>query len=68
MKEEKHNFYVECVYDDDTEFNFNVEIEGKEHEVMSILMQITRGTLMASSATTSTAYREDGFPLISYRK
>lgn len=68
MKEKKYNFYVECVYDDETEFHFNVEIEGTESSVMAHLMMITRGTLKASSATTSTAYKEDGFPVVSYRK
>lgn len=64
----KHKLYVEIVYSDESEFHFDVEIEGKEHEVMSMIMQITRGTLMASSGTTATAYREDGFPIVSYRQ
>lgn len=64
----KYHFYVEVVYDDESEFHFDVEIEGKEHEVMSTLMKITRGTLMASSGTTAVAYKDDGFPVVSYRQ
>lgn len=63
-----HKFYVEVVYEDETEFHFNVEIEGKEHEIMSTLQMITRGTLMISNGITSAAYRNDGFPVVSYRK
>lgn len=61
-------FYVEVVYSDKTEFHFNVEIEGSETDIMATLLQITRGTLMASSGVISCAYREDGFPVYSYRQ
>lgn len=60
--------FVEVEYDDKTSFNFNVEIEGRESSFLASLMMITRGTLMASNASCATAYREDGFPICSYRK
>ena len=63
----KHNFFVEIIYNDDSEFNFTVELEGTDSEVMANLMMITRGTLMASSAHQATAYNEDGFDVCSYR-
>lgn len=65
-KETMHRFLVEVEYADGTNFNFNVELEGIECHVVASLMQITRGTLMASSAYKATAYRSDGFPICSY--
>lgn len=62
----KHKFFVEIVYNDDTEFHFNVELEGRDSAVMASLMMITRGTLMASSAHRAIAYNEDGFDVCSY--
>lgn len=62
----KRNFFVEIVYDDNSEFHFNVELEGTDSEVMGSLMMITRGTLMASSAHRAIAYNEDGFDVCSY--
>lgn len=62
----KHKVFIEIEYNDESSFSFNVDIEGKEHEILAHIMQITRGTLMASSATKATAYREDGFPICAY--
>lgn len=62
----KRKFYVEIVYEDKSEYHFNVELEGTSSEVMASLMQITRGTLMASSAHHATAINEDGFDVCSY--
>lgn len=62
----KQKVFIEIEYDDKSSFSFNVEIEGKEHEILANIMQITRGTLMASSATKATAYREDGYPICAY--
>lgn len=64
----KHSFFVEVIYADDSSFSFNVEMEGTGNEVNAQLMMITRGTLMASGAVRSTAYREDGFDVCSYCK
>lgn len=61
-------FFVEVEYNDESIFNFNVEIEGSETEIIGSLMMITRGTLMASSGSNATAYNEDSFPVCSYRK
>lgn len=62
----KHKYFVEIVYNDDTEFHFNVELEGRYSAVMASLMMITRGTLMASSAHRAVAYNEEGFDVCSY--
>lgn len=59
-------YFIEVVYDDETEFNFTVKIEGKKHEVCAHLMQITRGTLMASSAKRAYCYDADGFDVCAY--
>lgn len=61
-------FYIDIVYDDETMFGFTVEIEGKDHEIMAHLIQITRGTLMASSASRAVCYNEEGFDVCSYIK
>ena len=59
-------YFIEVVYDDESEFNFTVKIEGERHEVVAHLMQITRGTLMASSAKRAVCYNEDGFDVCAY--
>jgi hypothetical protein len=62
----KHSFYLEIIYNDNSEFHFNVELEGPDHSIMASLMMITRGTLMASSAARAIAYNEEGFDVCSY--
>ena len=64
----KHKFFVELVYADESETNFNVEIEGEEYEWRATLNMITRGTLMASGARRATAYNDQGFDIVSYTK
>lgn len=62
----KHRFFIEVIYDDNSQFDFHVELEGEEHEWHATLNMITRGTLMASIATKATAYNEEGFEVVSY--
>lgn len=64
MKEKK--FFVELTYKDDSTACFNVEVSGTDNSITALLMMITRGTLMASSAVRATCYREDGFDVCSY--
>ena len=59
-------FTIELTWEDNSETMFQVELEGKKHEIMSDLMWITRGTLMATSAKRAIAYNEEGFDVISY--
>lgn len=66
MKTKK--FYVELVYNDDSETHFDVILEGSDHEIKATLMMITRGTLMASSAARATAYNDQGFDICAYQK
>ena len=65
-KKNESTYFVEIEYADNTSFSFDVTISGKEHEVMAHLMQITRGTLMASSGYRAICYRDDGFDVCSY--
>lgn len=62
----KHTFTIDIEYSDESNFTFDVILTGSEYEIKSELMKITRGTLMASSAYKATAYRQDGFPILSY--
>lgn len=64
----KYHFTVELIWSDDSSVSFEVNLEGSEHKVMGTLMWITRGSLMASNACRSTAYRDDGFDVVSYVK
>lgn len=64
----KDTVYIEIQYEDETEFHFNVEVEGKESEKLAIILMITRGTLMASSGVKATAYNVEGFDICSYIK
>lgn len=59
-------FTVELTWKDESETMFNVEIDGKEHEVIAVLMWVTRGSLMASNAQRVIAYNEEGFDVVSY--
>lgn len=62
----KKTFYVEISYNDDSEFHFEVTLEGREHEIIASLMKITRGTLLASSGCRSYCYDDDGFEVCAY--
>lgn len=61
-------FTIEMTWDDDSETMFQVEIEGKKHQIMGVLMWVTRGALMASSAKRVIAYNEEGFDVVGYIK
>lgn len=61
-------FTIELTWNDESEIMFDIEINGKEHEVMAPLMWITRGSLMASGAQRATAYNQDGFDVVCYTK
>lgn len=61
-------FTIEMTWNDESETMFQVEIEGKNHHIMSVLMWVTRGALMASSAKRAIAYNEEGFDVVSYIK
>lgn len=61
-------FTIELTWKDESETMFNVEIDGKEHEVTAVLMWVTRGSLIASNAQSVTAYNEEGFDVVSYIK
>lgn len=59
-------FKIFLTWNDDSETNFEVKLEGKEYEIMARLMWITRGSLMASSANRAVAYNEEGLYVLSY--
>lgn len=61
-----YNATIFIEYSDGTGYNFEVSISGTECEIVASLMQITRGTLMASSAYKATCYKPDGFELCAY--
>lgn len=55
-------------YNDESEFHFDVTIEGTETQIIASLMMITRGTLMASNGIRATCYNDEGFEICSYSK
>lgn len=61
-------FTIELTWNDKSETMFDVEINGKEYEVMATLMWITRGSLKASSAQHAVAFNEKGFAVVSYKQ
>lgn len=63
---EKDTVYIEIQYKDETEFHFNVEVEGKERDKLATILMITRGTLMASLGVKAVAYNEEGFEICSF--
>lgn len=66
--EQKFHFYVDVIYNDNTQFGFDVYIEGKSFEVEANINMITRGTLMASSAKYAYAYNEEGFEVCAFSR
>lgn len=64
----KQTFFIELVYNDGSEVNFDVSIDGEDHDVYATLMMITRGTLMASMAKSIVCYNDQGFDVCSYYK
>lgn len=64
MKEMTFTIFV--FYNDDSDFHFDVTIEGTPVEVEANLMMITRGTLMASSGHRAICYNSDGNDVCSY--
>lgn len=61
-------FTIFLVYSDESETNFDVSVEGSEHEITALLCMITRGTLMASMAVKAICYNSEGFDVCSYIK
>ena len=62
----KKTYYVEISYPDDSEFHFDVTIEGEYCNVAASLMMITRGTLLASSGCRAYCYNDEGFEVCAY--
>lgn len=64
----KCTFTVFITYEDESGFQFEVTLEGKEHEIVGELCMITRGTLMAANAEHAEAYDNEGFDVCAYRQ
>lgn len=62
------NFTVFIHYGDESEFSFEVTVDGKDQEKMAVLCMITRGTLMASGGKRAICYNDEGFDVCSYIK
>lgn len=62
----KKTFTIELTWKDESSKYFKVEVEGTTHEIESILMWITRGTLMATYAIKAICYNDEGFDVMSY--
>lgn len=65
---EKESVFIAIQYEDESEFHFNVEVDGKVNQKLAIIQMITRGTLMASNGVKAVAYNEEGFDICSYIK
>ena len=63
---QRHHYSIILVYEDDSEFIFEVILDGEPRKIQAELSMITRGTLMASFAKNATAYNDDGFDVCSY--
>ena len=64
----ERKFTVFVQYEDETEFSFDVTVEGADHEIMAELSMITRGVLMTSSAKRAICYNDQGFDVCAYVK
>lgn len=61
-------YTIEMTWNDETTTYFQVETEGEKHHIIGVLMWVTRGVLMASSAKRAVAYNEEGYDIVSYIK
>lgn len=64
MKDE--NYRVEIIFNDNSKFNFEAKLQGTESDNRALLMMITRGTLLATSAVRGLAFTEQGDNVLNY--
>lgn len=66
--EQKKKFTLVLEYNDESEAQAEILVEGEPHEYMATLSMICRGTLMASGAKRSYIYNSEGFEVCAYMK
>lgn len=64
----KRKFVLELEWNDGSNAYADISLEGADHEVMAMLMWISRGSLMASSATRSIIWNNEGFEVCAYQR
>lgn len=64
----KETFTLCIVYNDESEMNAEITVEGKDSDKYALLLMICRGTLMASSAKRGYIYNSEGFEVCAYYK
>lgn len=67
-KEQKKNFTLVLEYNDESEMQAKISVEGKAYEYRALLNMICRGTLMVSGAKRSIIYNSEGFDVCAYTK
>lgn len=68
QNEQKKTFTLVLEYNDKSEVQAEISVEGEEYEYRALLNMIARGTLMASGAKRSYIYNSEGFDVIAYTK
>lgn len=66
--EQKKRFTLVLEYNDGSDTQAEILVEGEPHEYMALLLMICRGTLMASGAKGSYIYNVEGFEVCAYYK
>lgn len=64
----KRTFVLELEWNDKSNVFADISLEGADHEVMGVLMWISRGSLMASGADRSVVWNEEGFEVCAYQQ
>lgn len=68
QNEQKKTFTLVLEYNDKSEVQAEISVEGEEYENRALLNMIARGTLMASGAQRSYIYDSVGFDVCAYTK
>lgn len=66
MKNETYR--IEIIFSDNSKYNFEVMLQGTETENRALLMMITRGTLLSTSAVRGLAFTELGDNVLNYAR
>ena len=64
----KIKFVLELEWTDKSNVFAEISLEGQNHEVMAVLMWISRGALMASNADRAIVWNDEGFEVCAYQR
>lgn len=64
----KLKFVLELEWNDKSNVFAEISLEGQNHEIMAVLMWVSRGALMASNADRAIVWNDEGYEICAYQK